>query len=71
MKKIPINKITFTFPERYYEKYDVLEVNGIEYVCTNRTQKLDSGEWSIEVRPFVCNPFISKFKYSTVSEFFQ
>ena len=74
-KIVQVSKITFTFPERFYEKYDVFEVEGVEYLCINRPKKLDSGEWYIDVFPignkYVDNILESKWKRNTVSELYQ
>jgi hypothetical protein len=74
-KIVPISKITFTFPERFYEKYDIFEVEGIEYICINRPKKLDSGEWCINVYPVgeksVYDTLESKWKRNTVAELYN
>ena len=74
-KIVQVSKITFTFPERFYEKYDVFEVEGVEYICISRPRKLDSEEWCIDGFP-IGNKFIddileSKYKRNTVSELYK
>lgn len=67
--EVPINKITLTFPKKFYIKYDVLELNGTEYICISNPRE-NSGEWSIDVRP-ITTSFTSKFKYNNTEKLYQ
>ena len=76
VRPILVSKITFTFSERFYEKYDIFEVEGIKYVCISRPRKLDSGEWCIDVFPLregktIYDSLESIWKSNTVSELYQ